>query len=79
MKSINPDCQLLKDTYDNCFNQWLKEVFLRGKSDGSDPCIDLFSKYQKCVKDTLRKKKIEIKEPFLEDFSLNAYDKNKRK
>jgi len=49
MNSISPDCQELKVKYDDCFNRWFKEKFLKGQTDDTS-CADLFASYQSCVK-----------------------------
>lgn len=38
----------MKREYDQCFNRWFAEKFLKGDSSG-DPCTDLFKRYQQCV------------------------------
>ena len=48
MNSVGKDCQELKHSYDECFNKWFAESFLKGKKD--DPCSGLFKEYQACVK-----------------------------
>lgn len=47
MNSISSECQELKEKYDNCFNKWFKEKFLKGST--HDACHELFKKYQKCI------------------------------
>lgn len=51
MNSIGENCNELKKTYDNCFNSWFSENFLRGKTDDTQ-CKSLFLVYQKCVQVT---------------------------
>ncbi|MCL4124230.1 UNVERIFIED_CONTAM: hypothetical protein GTU68_015180 [Idotea baltica] len=50
MNSVDPECEELKKSYDDCFNKWFAEKFLKGftKEDGS--CKNVFEKYQSCVK-----------------------------
>ena len=50
MNSVGKECQELKHAYDECFNKWFAESFLKGKKD--DPCSELFKAYQACVKVT---------------------------
>lgn len=48
MNSVGEGCTELKREYDQCFNRWFAEKFLKGdRSD--DPCTELFKKYQSCV------------------------------
>ncbi|XP_064889821.1 TP53-regulated inhibitor of apoptosis 1 isoform X1 [Columba livia] len=48
MNSVGEACTELKREYDQCFNRWFAEKFLKGESDG-DPCGQLFKRYQLCV------------------------------
>lgn len=48
MDSVGNDCRELKRTYDECFNKWFSEKFLKGVTE--DPCTPLFRVYQECVK-----------------------------
>lgn len=48
MESIGPECTDLKKTYDDCFNRWYAEKFLRGQLDAS-PCQELFDEYKACL------------------------------
>lgn len=48
MNSVGKECQDLKQEYDECFNKWFADSFLKGKKD--DPCSELFKAYQACVK-----------------------------
>ncbi|KAJ8378240.1 hypothetical protein AAFF_G00244440 [Aldrovandia affinis] len=43
--------QDLKQEYDQCFNRWFAEKFLKGDRSG-DPCTEMFKKYQVCVQPT---------------------------
>ena len=53
MNSVGAECQEMKHAYDECFNKWFAESFLKGKKD--DPCSELFKTYQACVKVNLTK------------------------
>ena len=53
MNSVGAECQEMKHAYDECFNKWFAERFLKGKKD--DPCSELFKTYQACVKVNLTK------------------------
>lgn len=48
MNSVGEACTELKREYDQCFNRWFAEKFLKGDS-ADDPCGQLFKRYQLCV------------------------------
>ncbi|EFB16418.1 hypothetical protein PANDA_020892, partial [Ailuropoda melanoleuca] len=48
MNSVGEACTDMKREYDQCFNRWFAEKFLKGNGSG-DPCTDLFKRYQQCV------------------------------
>ena len=52
MNSISEECQKLKEKYDECFNGWFKDTFLRGGT--QDTCKPLFQAYQECVKVSIK-------------------------
>lgn len=49
MNSIGEECTELKKKYDDCFNSWFSERFLKGDTDDS-MCAGIFKVYQDCVK-----------------------------
>lgn len=49
MNSIGEECTELKKKYDDCFNTWFSERFLKGDHDDS-VCSSIFKVYQECVK-----------------------------
>ena len=49
MNSIGKDCNELKAKYDECFQVWFSEKFLKGDSDDG-MCKPLFSVYRDCVR-----------------------------
>lgn len=49
MNSIGEECTELKKKYDDCFNNWFSERFLKGDHDDS-VCSSIFKVYQECVK-----------------------------
>jgi len=49
MNSIGEACTDLKKEYDDCFNSWFSDHFLRGRTNDS-MCAPLFKIYQNCVK-----------------------------
>ncbi|XP_004413899.1 PREDICTED: TP53-regulated inhibitor of apoptosis 1-like [Odobenus rosmarus divergens] len=52
-------CTDMKREYDQCFNRWFAEKFLKGDGSG-DPCTDLFKRYQQCVQKAIKEKEIPI-------------------
>ena len=53
MNSIDESCSPLKLNYDNCFNSWFRNVFLKGKASEvshDQACGNLFRDYQECLK-----------------------------
>ncbi|KAG5677916.1 hypothetical protein PVAND_007632 [Polypedilum vanderplanki] len=61
MNSIGENCNELKSKYDQCFNTWFSEKFLKGDKDDT-PCKSLFQTYQKCVQEALTLHQIDIKD-----------------
>ncbi|XP_010195245.2 TP53-regulated inhibitor of apoptosis 1 [Colius striatus] len=59
MNSVGEACTELKREYDQCFNRWFAEKFLKGES-GGDPCGQLFKRYQLCVQKAIKEKDIPI-------------------
>uniref|UniRef100_A0A670JRN2 TP53 regulated inhibitor of apoptosis 1 n=2 Tax=Podarcis TaxID=42163 RepID=A0A670JRN2_PODMU len=62
MNSVGEACTEMKREYDQCFNRWFAEKFLKGEGgDGSgDPCAQLFKRYQLCVQKAIKEKDIPI-------------------
>ncbi|XP_035552418.1 TP53-regulated inhibitor of apoptosis 1-like [Canis lupus familiaris] len=59
MNSVGEACTDMKREYNQCFNSWFAEKFLKG--DGSrDPCTDLFKHSQQCVQKAIKEKEIPI-------------------
>lgn len=53
MNSIDDSCTPIKAQYDDCFNSWFRDKFLKGKGDelGHDQaCGKFFKEYQQCLK-----------------------------
>ena len=50
MDSLGEECTPLKAKYDDCFNAWFRDSFLRGKTDHDQVCGELFKAYQQCLK-----------------------------
>ncbi|XP_018542661.1 TP53-regulated inhibitor of apoptosis 1 [Lates calcarifer] len=59
MNSVGEACTELKREYDQCFNRWFAEKFLKGDRSG-DPCTETFKKYQRCVQKAIKEKDIPI-------------------
>ncbi|KAL2087709.1 hypothetical protein ACEWY4_016537 [Coilia grayii] len=59
MNSVGEGCTDLKREYDQCFNRWFAEHFLKGDR-SSDPCTEMFKKYQSCVQKAIKEKDIPI-------------------
>ena len=49
MNSIGKECNELKAKYDECFQVWFSEKFLKGDHDDS-MCKPIFGVYRDCVR-----------------------------
>lgn len=58
MNSLGQDCNELKKRYEQCFNAWFVDGFLKG--DTTDPCKLLLEEYQGCVKKAVNQHKINL-------------------
>ncbi|KAI8906327.1 mitochondrial distribution/morphology family 35/apoptosis, partial [Gorgonomyces haynaldii] len=58
MASLAPECTPLKQEYEDCFNRWYTEKYLKG--DTRPQCEDLFKKYKACVWKVMKEKKIDV-------------------
>lgn len=58
MNSIGAECTDLKHVYDQCFNKWYAQEFLKGDLT-QHPCQELFEEYKACVLVTVRGKRLE--------------------
>lgn len=56
MQSADPRCQKLKDAYDECFNKWFQEKFLKGHK--KDLCAPLLKSYRECINEVVKEKGI---------------------
>ncbi|CAG9101951.1 hypothetical protein JYU34_006013 [Plutella xylostella] len=61
MNSIGKECTELKQKYDDCFNSWFSDKFLKGDHDDS-VCSGIFKVYQECVKNAMKQQNIDFKE-----------------
>ncbi|KAL1517794.1 hypothetical protein ABEB36_001518 [Hypothenemus hampei] len=61
MNSIGEACNDLKKEYDDCFNSWFSDHFLRGRTNDS-LCAPLFKVYQDCVKKAMKQQNIDFEE-----------------
>lgn len=50
-------CWQKKAAYDQCFDQWYKDVFLQGKANGVVGCQDEYNAYTRCFMRELSKDK----------------------
>lgn len=64
MNSVGEACTDMKREYDQCFNRWFAEKFLKGDGSG-DPCTDLFKRYQQCVQVSLARTRHRLQQPAL--------------
>lgn len=58
MESLGPQCTAIKRKYEDCFNVWYAEKFLKGNVSSND-CEPLFREYQACLYDALKKKRLD--------------------
>lgn len=56
MNSIGKDCNDLKKAYEECFNSWFSDKFLKGIK--QDHCDALFNVYRECVKKAVNENNI---------------------
>ncbi|XP_011308649.1 TP53-regulated inhibitor of apoptosis 1-like isoform X2 [Fopius arisanus] len=54
-------CQELKKNYDECFNNWFTERFMKGHTDDSI-CAPLLKVYKECVQKSMKEQNIELKD-----------------
>lgn len=55
--SFAPECTDAKKAYDNCFNEWYSEKFLKAKS-VTNECEETWRIYESCIYKALDKKGI---------------------
>lgn len=60
MNSVGEECNELKREYDNCFNAWFREKYLKGIY--TDSCSGIFKKYQACVKNAMKEQGMDLTE-----------------
>lgn len=60
MQSIGPECTELKRKYDECFNSWFSEHYLKGNKE--DVCQPLFKEYRACIQRAIDHNKIDVNE-----------------
>uniref|UniRef100_A0A8D8Y7F6 TP53-regulated inhibitor of apoptosis 1 n=1 Tax=Cacopsylla melanoneura TaxID=428564 RepID=A0A8D8Y7F6_9HEMI len=61
MNSVSKECTQLKHSYDECFQMWFTERFLKGDTDDS-MCSSLLKVYQTCVHKAMREHQIDFSE-----------------
>lgn len=59
MESIGKECVELKRKYDECFNVWFADKFLKGDHH-STMCDSIFSVYQNCVREAIKRQNIDL-------------------
>ncbi|XP_027198176.2 TP53-regulated inhibitor of apoptosis 1-like [Dermatophagoides pteronyssinus] len=59
MESIGKECNELKRQYDQCFNVWFAEKFLKGDH-RSTMCDNIFKLYQNCVHEAIKRQHIDL-------------------
>ncbi|KAB7502605.1 TP53-regulated inhibitor of apoptosis 1 [Armadillidium nasatum] len=62
MNSVGSECGDLKKSYDDCFNKWFAEKFLKGDTREDGVCKEFFIKYQSCIKKSLKEQNINYEE-----------------
>lgn len=50
MESLDERCTPQKTKYDECFNSWFRDSFLKGRGNHEEACGRLFADYQTCLK-----------------------------
>ncbi|KAF2769121.1 hypothetical protein EJ03DRAFT_327709 [Teratosphaeria nubilosa] len=55
--SLAPECNEVKERYDNCFLKWYSEKYLRGTAT-TDDCEPLFKQYKSCLSRALKERGI---------------------
>ncbi len=60
LQSISSECTALKHKYDDCFNSWFSEKYLKG--DSKDVCGGLLEAYSACVRAAIEKKGFKLSE-----------------
>ncbi|KAF2838519.1 UPF0203-domain-containing protein [Patellaria atrata CBS 101060] len=56
--SLAPECNEVKERYDNCFLKWYSEKFLRGNATTNE-CEPLFKQYNQCLMKALKERGID--------------------
>ena len=62
MRSLEEECTPLKVRYDECFDSWFAQGFLKGKSNHDEACGKLFAAYSHCLKNAMEKKGLNMPE-----------------
>jgi len=58
MESLGLECTELKVAWENCFQKWYVQKFLKGSVE--DDCKVLFDKYQTCLSHSLKAHKVDL-------------------
>ncbi|XP_033219804.1 TP53-regulated inhibitor of apoptosis 1-like isoform X2 [Belonocnema kinseyi] len=65
-------CKELREKYEDCFNIWFSEKFLKGNNNDS-MCASLLKVYTECVEKAMKEQQIELK-----DVELNYLEDDKK-
>ncbi|KAL8152288.1 hypothetical protein V2J09_010048 [Rumex salicifolius] len=70
--SSTSPCTHLRTVYQNCFNRWYSEKFLKGQWD-KEECVTEWQKYRACLSEHLEDKHLSrLLEAGVGQFSLNS-------
>ncbi|XP_050435875.1 TP53-regulated inhibitor of apoptosis 1-B-like isoform X2 [Adelges cooleyi] len=53
------ECASVKKDYDQCFNSWFKDKYLKGDDDDS-MCSELLKNYTNCVKKAMKDRDVDV-------------------
>ncbi|VVC41007.1 Mitochondrial distribution/morphology family 35/apoptosis,DNA repair protein, Swi5 [Cinara cedri] len=78
LNSFHPDCNNLKQQYDQCFNLWFTEHYMNGHYDNSD-CQKVFENYTDCVKRGMKEYGLQYDQMSILNFGINQEKLSKSK
>ncbi|XP_040492507.1 TP53-regulated inhibitor of apoptosis 1-like [Ursus americanus] len=59
LNSVGEACTNMKHEFNQCFNRWFAEKFLKEDS-SRDPCTDFFKCYQQCIQKAIKEEEFPI-------------------
>ena len=59
MKSVNEECIHYKKNYEDCFNMWFSELFLKGANDDHF-CLPFLGVYKRCVRSAIKDRNLVV-------------------